>query len=142
MVTEVGSGLSVGAPAAMRSSSSLGSRRKIVLVAAAVRNHHAAIDVDRSAGAHRRFWLITLPLLKPTIYAVLAIGTIYTMRAFDIIWTMTHGGPVDSSNIFPLWAYMLSFEQFNFGSGAAISTLMLAAVFAVAVVYVRSVGTE
>ena len=99
----------------------------------------AALD---GAGAWQRFWLITLPLLKPTIYAVLAIGTIYTMRAFDIIWTMTHGGPVDSSNIFPLWAYMLSFEQFNFGSGAAISTLMLAAVFAVAVVYVRSVGTE
>lgn len=99
----------------------------------------AALD---GANAWKRFWLITLPLLRPTIYAVLAIGTIYTMRAFDIIWTMTHGGPLDASNIFPLWAYMLSFEQFNFGAGAAISTLMLAVVFAVAVVYVRSVNAE
>lgn len=99
----------------------------------------AALD---GANAWHRFWLVTLPLLRPTIYAVLAIGTIYTMRAFDIIWTMTHGGPVDSSNIFPLWSYILSFEQFNFGAGAAISTLMLAVVFAVAVVYVRSVNAE
>jgi multiple sugar transport system permease protein len=99
----------------------------------------AALD---GANARQRFWFITLPLLRPTIYAVLAIGTIYTMRAFDIIWTMTHGGPVDASNIFPLWSYMLSFEQFNFGAGAAISTLMLAVVFAVAVVYVRSVRAE
>ena len=99
----------------------------------------AALD---GAGPWQRFWRVTLPLMRPTIYAVLAIGTIYTMRAFDIIWTMTHGGPVDSSNILPLWSYMLSFEQFNFGAGAAISSLMLAVVFAVAVVYVRSVNAE
>jgi multiple sugar transport system permease protein len=84
----------------------------------------------------------TLPLLKPTLYALVALSTIYTMRAFDLIWTMTHGGPVDSSNIFPVWAYRLSFETFDFGAGAAISTAMLAVVFLVALVYVRSVRGE
>jgi len=55
---------------------------------------------------------------------------------------MTHGGPLDSSNIFPLWSYRLSFELFNLGGGAAISTTMLVVVMVVAVVYVRSVRTE
>jgi multiple sugar transport system permease protein len=99
----------------------------------------AALD---GAGAFRRFRHLTLPLLRPTIYALLALSTIYTMRAFDLIYTMTHGGPLDSSNIFPLWSYRLSFELFNLGGGAAISTTMLAVVMAVAFFYVRSVRAE
>jgi multiple sugar transport system permease protein len=99
----------------------------------------AALD---GAGPVRRFFAITLPLLRPTIYALLALSTIYTMRAFDLIWTMTHGGPVDSSNIFPVWAYRLSFELFDFGGGAAVSTMMLVVVFFVALIYVRSVRAE
>ncbi|MGA2290274.1 carbohydrate ABC transporter permease [Bradyrhizobium sp.] len=99
----------------------------------------AALD---GAGPLRRFFAITLPLLRPTIYALLALSTIYTMRAFDLIWTMTHGGPVDSSNIFPVWAYRLSFELFDFGGGAAVSTMMLVVVFIVALIYVRSVRAE
>ena len=99
----------------------------------------AALD---GAGPLRRFVQLTLPLLRPTIYAVLALSTIYTMRAFDLIWTMTHGGPLDSSNIAPVWAYRLSFELFDFGGGAAVSTMMLVVVFGVALIYVRSVRAE
>ena len=99
----------------------------------------AALD---GAGAVRRFFSITLPLLAPTLYALVALTTIYTMRAFDLIWTMTHGGPVDSSNIFPVWSYRLSFEVFDFGTGAAISSAMLVIVFFVALVFVRSVRAE
>jgi multiple sugar transport system permease protein len=99
----------------------------------------AALD---GAGPIRRFFSITLPLLKPTIYALVTLSTIYTMRAFDLIWTMTHGGPIDSSNIFPVWSYKLSFETFDFGGGAAISTGMLLLVFVMAIFYVRSVHGE
>jgi multiple sugar transport system permease protein len=94
------------------------------------------------AGPVRRFFALTVPLMQPTIYALLALSTIYTLRAFDLIWTMTHGGPVDSSNIFPVWAYHLSFELFDFGGGAAVSTMMLAVVFVVALIYVRGVRAE
>ena len=70
------------------------------------------------------------------------MSNIYTLRAFDLIWTMTHGGPVDSSNILPVWSYRMSFELFDLGGGAAVSTVMLGVVFAVALVYVRSVRAE
>ena len=99
----------------------------------------AALD---GAGPVRRFLSITLPLLSPTLYALLALSTIYTLRAFDLIWTMTHGGPVDSSSILPVWSYHQSFDVFDFSGGAAISTLSLLVVFVVALVYVRNVRAE
>lgn len=117
----------------------------MILIAAGLagipRDIYEAAALD-GAGALRRFFSITLPLLAPTLYALVALTTVYTMRAFDLIWTMTHGGPVDASNIFPVWSYRLSFEVFDFGAGAAISTAMLAIVFLVALVYVRSVRAE
>ena len=99
----------------------------------------AALDGARPVQSFR---YITLPLLKPTIFAVIALSTIYTMRAFDLLWAMTRGGPVDSSNVFPLWSYILSFQLFEFGPGAAVATMMFVVVFAVALVYVRSIRHE
>jgi multiple sugar transport system permease protein len=117
----------------------------MILIAAGLagipRDIYEAAALD-GAGATRRFFALTLPLMAPTLYALVALTTVYTMRAFDLIWTMTHGGPVDSSNIFPVWSYRLSFEVFDFGAGAAISTAMLFIVFIVALVYVRSVRAE
>jgi multiple sugar transport system permease protein len=117
----------------------------MILIAAGLagipRDIYEAAALD-GAGPVRRFFSMTLPMLRPTVYAVVTLSTIYTMRAFDLIWTMTHGGPVDASNIFPVWSYRLSFEQFDFGAGAAISTTMLFVVFIVALIYVRSVRAE
>lgn len=94
------------------------------------------------AGRWRRFLHVTLPLLMPTMLAVLALTTIYTLRVFDLIWTMTRGGPVDSTNILPLWSFLYSFELFRFGHGAAVATLSMVIVFVVAAIYVRSLRAE
>ena len=74
---------------------------------------YEAAELD-GAGPLARMWYITIPLLKATMLAVICIGTIYTMRAFDLIWAMTKGGPVDATTILPLWSYKLSFEFFRF----------------------------
>jgi len=99
----------------------------------------AALD---GAGRVRRLTHITLPLMKPTILAVLALSTIYSMRVFDLLWTMTRGGPLDATNILPLWSYLFSFEFFRFGQGAAVASLMFVIVFFVALLYVRSLKSE
>ena len=117
----------------------------MILIAAGLANIpdelYEAASLD-GAGPLRRFTAITLPMLRSTLYALVTLSTIYTLRAFDLIWTMTHGGPVDSSNIFTAWSFRLSFEMFDFGGGAAISTLMLVAVLGMAFVYTRSVRAE
>lgn len=102
---------------------------------------YEAANLD-GASRGQSFRFITLPLLKPTILAVTALSTIYTLRAFDVLWSMTGGGPVDASNIFPLWSYILSFSFFDFGRGAAVSTMLFAIVFIVATIYIRSLASE
>lgn len=99
----------------------------------------AALD---GAGPISRFRFITLPALGPTLLAVACLVTIYTMRAFDIIFTMTEGGPLDSSNVLPVMSYQFSFQRFQFGPGAAVGTFAFVIVFAVALLYVRTLGRE
>ena len=94
------------------------------------------------AGAWRRFRFITLPLLMPTMLAVLALSTIYTLRVFDLLWTMTRGGPASSTTILPIWSYLFSFELFKFGVGAAVATMLLTAVILVGWLYTRSLERE
>jgi multiple sugar transport system permease protein len=80
--------------------------------------------------------------LWPTLVAVACLVTIYTMRAFDLIFAMTQGGPLDASNVLPLLSYQLSFQRFHFGVGAAVGSFSFIIVLAVAVIYVRTLRRE
>jgi multiple sugar transport system permease protein len=99
----------------------------------------AALD---GAGAFSRFIHVTLPALWPTLIAVSCLVTIYTMRAFDLIFAMTQGGPLDASNVLPLLSYQESFQRFHFGIGAAIGSFAFVIVLAVAALYVRTLRHE
>ena len=117
----------------------------MILIAAALtgipKEHYEAAALD-GAGARARFRYITLPALKPTLLAVCCLVIIYTMRAFDLIFAMTEGGPIDSSNVLPLYSYQKSFTEFRFGLGAAMGTFAFFIVFCVALIYVRTVKKE
>lgn len=99
----------------------------------------AALD---GAGPLQRFRYITLPALRPALLAVACLVTIYTMRAFDLIFAMTGGGPLDSSNVLPLFSYQFTFQQFSFGIGAAIGSFAFVIVFGVALLYVSTLKRE
>ena len=117
----------------------------MILIAAGLsgipREQYEAAALD-GAGSLARFRYITLPALAPTLLAIACLATIYTMRAFDLIFAMTKGGPLDSSNVLPLLSYQFSFTQFQFGTGAAIGTFAFVIVFAVSLIYVRTLAKE
>ncbi|MGW2291336.1 carbohydrate ABC transporter permease [Streptomyces phaeochromogenes] len=96
----------------------------------------AALD---GAGAWRRFWNITFPLLRPVSAITLLLGLVYTLKVFDIIWIMTKGGPADSSTTFATWSYRLGFGNLlpAFGPGAAVGNLLVVAALAFGLVYLR-----
>jgi multiple sugar transport system permease protein len=102
---------------------------------------YEAAQLD-GAGPVQRFRYITLPALAPALFAIACLTTIYTMRAFDLILAMTGGGPLDSSNVLPLFSWQFSFQQFRFGIGATIGTFAFLIVFAVALAYVRTLNQE
>ena len=99
----------------------------------------AALD---GAGPVQRFRYITLPALRPALLAVACLVTIYTMRAFDLIFAMTEGGPLDASNVLPLFSYQASFQRFQFGMGAAIGSFAVVIVVAVALLYIQTLRQE
>ena len=117
----------------------------MILIAAALTSvpheHYEAATLD-GAGPVARFRYITLPAIMPALLAVACLVTIYTMRAFDLIFAMTQGGPLDASNVLPLLSYQFSFEQFQFGIGSAIGSFSFIFVFAVALLYVRTLKKE
>jgi multiple sugar transport system permease protein len=100
-----------------------------------VLNEAATVD---GTTAFQRLRYVTLPLLRPVLLIVVMLGIIGTVKAFDIVWVMTAGGPNNATQLMSTWAYTQAFSSFNFGEGAAISNLLLVASFLMALVYLRS----
>jgi multiple sugar transport system permease protein len=98
---------------------------------------YEAATVD-GASAWDKIRHITIPLLRPTILAVLMLGFIYTLRVFDLIWVMTKGGPGNATEVLPTFAYRLSFIQFDFGRSAAVAVIVLLILLVAAAGYLRT----
>ncbi|WP_128906669.1 carbohydrate ABC transporter permease [Halorubrum amylolyticum] len=94
----------------------------------------AAID-----GAERwqQFRYITLPQLKSVVLIATLLSTIWTFVSFDTIWTMTGGGPINTTSTLVIWIYQVGLENGNLGRGAAFSVIGFLFLLAFAVVYLR-----
>jgi len=103
--------------------------------------YEAAI-VD-GANAFNRFLYITLPLMRSTSLIVLMLGFIYTLNVFDLIYVMTGGGgPVNATQVMPLYAYNVGFVQFDLGAGSAVATLIFLLLLVVSIVYLFFIRHE
>jgi multiple sugar transport system permease protein len=67
----------------------------------------------------RVFRYLTLPMLSPVIAVCVVIRAIDAFRTFDIVWTLTGGGPARSTELFSLYAYVHAFLNLDFGKGSA-----------------------
>lgn len=76
----------------------------------------AAID---GTTAWRVFTHLTLPMLRPVIVVCVVIRAIDAFRTFDIVWTLTGGGPGRSTELFSLYAYVHAFLNLDLGRGSA-----------------------
>ncbi|MBL6612686.1 MAG: sugar ABC transporter permease [Reyranella sp.] len=76
----------------------------------------AAID---GTSTWRVFTHLTLPMLRSVIVVCVVIRAIDAFRTFDIVWTLTGGGPGRSTELFSLYAYVLAFLSLDFGRGSA-----------------------
>ncbi|GHA18702.1 sugar ABC transporter permease [Devosia pacifica] len=102
---------------------------------------YEAAELD-GANGFQRFSTITLPMMRSTIGAVLALGLIYTLQQFDLFPAITEGGPANSSNVAQYWAWQWSFQLFDFAKGATVSVMMLVFVLFASLVYVWSTRHE
>jgi multiple sugar transport system permease protein len=80
---------------------------------------------------------VTLPVIRPVIEITFVLGFVFTVKVFDIVISLTEGGPANSTQLIATWAYNLSFQQFDYGAGAALNTVLLIIALLVAPVYIR-----
>src|SRR5881398_3579350 len=81
---------------------------------------YEAAEAD-GAGPVARFWLITLPLLKPVLAIVVLFSTIFTFSDFNIVYVLTRGGPINSTHLFATLSRVVGIDTGRIGEGAAIS---------------------
>lgn len=77
-----------------------------------------AAEIDGTS-TWRVFTHLTVPMLRPVIVVCVVIRAIDAFRTFDIVWTLTGGGPGRSTELFSLYAYVLAFLSLDFGRGSA-----------------------
>ena len=102
---------------------------------------YEAAETD-GAKQFRQFWHITLPLLQPVIAVVVLFTTIWTFADFQIVYILTHGGPINATQIFATMAYDVALVAGRIGEGSAISLFLFPALLVVIILMLRYLRQE
>ena len=105
------------------------------------RELYEAAEVD-GALRFRQFWHITLPLLQPVIAVVVLFSTIWTFADFQIVYILTHGGPINATQIFATMAYDVALVAGRIGEGSAISLFLFPALLVVIILMLKYLRRE
>lgn len=97
------------------------------------------LEAARLDGGNRFqcFRHVTLPALRPTMTVVLVLTLVNSLRAFDIVYGMTHGGPGQATQLLAFWAFWQSLQLHDFGKGSAIAVVLLVVTAAIVAPYLR-----
>lgn len=105
------------------------------------RELYEASEVDGATTA-QCFFRITLPLLKPILGIIILLRTIWMFNKFDIIWLLTQGGPLHSTEHLPVLSYLRAFQMFEVGNGAALATINFLFLMALIFFYLKRVNLD
>lgn len=89
------------------------------------------------AGAWRRFTAVTLPALRPALLFTTLMATITGLQLFDLVFAMTSGGPVFSTESIVMYLYEKGFVEFQMGYASAIAWVLFIVILAVSAVQLR-----
>ncbi len=95
-----------------------------------------AARIDGANGWHL-FWSITLPWLREAHVIVLSLVVINSFKTFDLIYSMTYGGPGRSTQVLGTWMYFNAFQYYHAGLGSALAWVIAAITLVVAIPYIR-----
>ena len=96
-------------------------------------------EAARLDGASQRqlFTRITLPLLSPQIFFVFTIASIGVLRAFNEIFVLTNGGPLDTTRTVSMLVFRTFFQQAQIGLGSAMGVLLTLIILAFTLIQFR-----
>ena len=92
------------------------------------------------ANGWQLFWHVTVPLLIPPLMVVVITTGINSLKVFDIVFTMTRGGPFYSSEVIAHFMYMETFYHSKMGYGSAIAVMMFLIVMIVSIPHLKKMA--
>lgn len=101
--------------------------------------YYEAAELD-GANAWQRFWRVTMPLLKPSLFFVLVLETVKSFQAFDTIYVMTGGGPAHGSYTLTFMIYDQGFGYSAFGYASAVGVVLLVITLVLSLIQRRIIG--
>ena len=102
---------------------------------------YEAAQID-GAGPLATFWRITLPLSRQILLIAVLFRTLDALRAFDVMFILTGGGPAGTTETLTVYAYRSLFQTLQLGLGSAVGVAVFALVMAVAAGYLRALRRE
>lgn len=94
----------------------------------------AAID---GASTVKSFLHITIPQLKPILISIAMLDFIWTLQSFNVIWMLTGGGPVNSTETLSIFIYKLAFQKVDYSMAGTAATVLLVVCIFIAIFYVK-----
>lgn len=95
-----------------------------------------AAQVDGATSLQTLF-RITLPMLKPIILIATILMTMFSLKAFDPVVTLTHGGPGDSTEVLNYFIYKTGFRFFDMGYSSALGYILALITIVFVIIYMR-----
>lgn len=102
---------------------------------------YESADIDGTNWFQKLIY-ITIPSIKPAILAVVTLGFIYTFKVFDLVFIMTNGGPVNSTEVLSTLSYRYSFNDFNFSMGASVANILCLVLMIVSIIYIKYIKED
>ncbi len=102
---------------------------------------YEAARIDGARAIHR-FWRITLPLLRPSLFLCVILGVIASFTSFDLVYSMTGGGPGRATELLVTYVYKLAFTLTRFDYAAAVTVVMFALFLSIALAANRLAGGD
>lgn len=97
---------------------------------------YEAADID-GAGEGRKFFSITLPLLRPVLAMVLVVTVTGSFQIFDTIAITTQGGPVNATRVIYFYIYDLAFGQLDFGYASALAMVLFMLLIGISMIQLK-----
>jgi ABC-type sugar transport system permease subunit len=102
---------------------------------------YEAADIDGASDINS-FFSITIPLIRPVLVVIFILLSVYTFKAFDMIYAITKGGPANFTAMLNYVSYIITFRNMNFGLGAAVAFLVSFIILIISIFYYKLIYSE
>jgi ABC-type sugar transport system permease subunit len=102
-------------------------------------NLYEAARID-GAPAWARFFRITVPMLRPSLFLCIVVGILNSFSSFDLVYIMTNGGPGHATELLITHIYKSAFVETKFDYAAALTVVQFALLVVLTIAANRAAG--